>query len=132
MINIIVVTHGEFGAYLIEAAESIIGPQTEGIKNIPLSPRMSLEEISDFMAKSVDEMLSDDGLICLIDMPGGTPMNIILPLLKNKKKTAAICGVNLNMVICAFSQREKMKFEDLVKKMMDSINNVPKELTPIS
>ena len=27
MINIIVITHGEFGAYLIEAAEGIVGVQ---------------------------------------------------------------------------------------------------------
>ena len=68
MINIIVITHGEFGAYLIEASETIVGVQNAGLKNISISPRLSLEKINALVAAAAAEMASPDGLIFLIDI----------------------------------------------------------------
>ena len=45
MINFIVVTHGEFGAYLVEAAEGIVGRQTQGVRVVATSSRQSVAEI---------------------------------------------------------------------------------------
>ncbi len=118
MINIIVITHGEFGAYLIEAAENIVGEQKEGIKSVSVSPRMSLPMIHEKVQEAVEEMRGPEGLICFIDMPGGTPMNVAVPILQNLDKTAAVCGVNLNMVISAFFNRSKYGFEDLIEKVI--------------
>jgi mannose/fructose-specific phosphotransferase system component IIA len=119
MINLIVVTHGEFGAYLIEAAESIVGVQHEGLKNISISPRMSLEHVRSAVADAIAKMRSEDGLIFLLDMPGGTPMNIVLPLAKDIAKSAVICGVNINMLTSAFSYRKDLGFTELSGKIME-------------
>jgi PTS system mannose-specific IIA component len=119
MINVIVVTHGDFGAYLIEAAETIIGTQTEGIKNIAVSPKLSLEKIKSKIEDAMREMQSEDGIIFLIDMPGGTPMNVVLPLVKDVPKSAVICGININMLISVFSHRKNMDFESLIGKIME-------------
>jgi len=118
MINIIVITHGEFGAYLIEAAEGIVGAQNEGLKNISISPRMSLEKIRSVIEAAIAEMRSDDGLVFLIDMPGGTPMNVVLPLAKDIAKSAVICGVNINMLTSAFAYRGNLDFDGLVTKIL--------------
>ena len=118
MINIIVITHGEFGAYLIEAAEGIVGAQNEGLKNISISPRMSLEKIRSTIEAAIAEMRSDDGLVFLIDMPGGTPMNVVLPLAKDIAKSAVICGVNINMLTSAFAYRGNLDFDGLVAKIL--------------
>jgi len=119
MINIIVITHGEFGAYLIEAAESMVGVQREGLKNISVSPRMSLEDIKSVMESGMAEMKSADGVVLMIDMPGGTPMNVVLPLVKNIPNTAVICGVNINMLTSAFAYRQNLGFDRLVKKILE-------------
>ena len=119
MINIIVITHGEFGAYLIEAAEGIVGVQHEGLRNISISQRMSLERVKSATQTAIAEMSSRDGLIFLIDMPGGTPMNVALPLARNIEKSAVICGVNINMLTSAFSYRKDMDFNGLVGKIME-------------
>ena len=118
MINIIVVTHGEFGAYLIEAAEGIVGVQHEGLKNIPISQRMSLKNVQSAIETAIAEMRSEDGLILLIDMPGGTPMNVALPLVKDIPKSAVICGVNINMLTSAFTYRKNLAFDGLVGKIL--------------
>lgn len=119
MINIIVMTHGEFGAYLIEAAEHIVGEQAKGVKNISISSRLSLEEMCLTVNSSIEEMKSGDGFVFLIDMPGGTPMNIVLPIVKDMPKTAVICGLNINMLTSAFSYRKTLDFDNLVEKIMD-------------
>lgn len=119
MINIIVVTHGEFGAYLIEAAESIVGVQYEGLKNISISQRMPLEKVQSAIEAAIAEMRSDDGLLFLIDMPGGTPMNVVLPLAKDIPGSAVICGANINMLTSAFAYRNNLDFDGLVKKILE-------------
>jgi len=119
MINIIVITHGEFGAYLIEAAEGIVGVQLEGLKNISISPRMSLEKVKSVTESAAAEMRSEDGLLFMIDMPGGTPMNVALPLAKDIAKSAVICGVNINMLTSAFAYRMDLDFDGLVKKILE-------------
>jgi len=119
MISIIVITHGEFGAYLIEAAESIVGVQHEGLKNISVSPRMSLDKIKSAIENGMAEMQSPEGSVFMIDMPGGTPMNVVLPLVKDIPNTAVICGVNINMLTSAFAYRKNLDFDRLVKKILE-------------
>ncbi|MGD9641925.1 MAG: PTS sugar transporter subunit IIA [Elusimicrobiales bacterium] len=119
MINIIVITHGEFGAYLIEAAEGIVGAQNAGLKNVSISPRMTLERVKEAVSAAIDEMRSEDGLVFLIDMPGGTPMNVVLPLAKDIEKSAVICGVNINMMTSAFAYRGSLDFDRLQTKIVD-------------
>ncbi len=119
MINLIVITHGEFGAYLIEAAEGIVGVQAAGLKNVSISPRMTLERVKDAAARAIEDMRSEDGLIFLIDMPGGTPMNVVLPLAKDIQKCAVICGVNINMMTSAFAYRASLDFDKLSVKIVE-------------
>ena len=119
MINIIVITHGEFGAYLIEAAEGIVGAQRDGLKNVSISSRMTLDRVKEAAAAAMREMRSDDGLLILIDMPGGTPMNVALPLARDVERCAVICGVNINMMTSAFAYRQSLDFDRLVAKILD-------------
>ncbi|OGS12622.1 MAG: hypothetical protein A2234_05805 [Elusimicrobia bacterium RIFOXYA2_FULL_58_8] len=119
MINIIVITHGEFGAYLIEAAEGIVGVQREGLRNVSISQRMTLERVKEAVVAAIADMRSPEGLIILIDMPGGTPMNVALPLARDIEKCAVICGVNINMTTSAFAYRASLDFERLTARIME-------------
>lgn len=120
MVNILVVTHGEFGAYLTEAAEGIVGVQGEGVKNISVLSRMSFKDVEAKTKKAVKECHGPGGLVCLVDIPGGSPMNALLLAVKDMDNTAVICGVNMNMVITAFSNRGKMPLGELVKKIINA------------
>jgi mannose PTS system EIIA component len=119
MINIVVITHGEFGAYLIEAAEGIVGAQREGLKNVSISSRMTLERVKAAAAAAIDEMRSPDGLLIFIDMPGGTPMNVALPLARDIDKCAVVCGVNINMMTSAFAYSATLDFDKLSVKIVE-------------
>ena len=118
MINFIVVTHGEFGAYLVEAAESIVGRQGKGVRVVTISQRHSVPEIRERLQKSIEELASPEGLIVFTDMPGGTPGNLSFPLLKDKQKVEMISGVNMYMLVSAFSHRADMSLPELVDKIV--------------
>jgi mannose/fructose-specific phosphotransferase system component IIA len=128
VINFIVVTHGEFGAYLVEAAEGIIGRQAHGVRVVATSSRQSIEEISRRVERALAELANPDGVIVFTDMPGGTPNNLSFPLVRNERRVEMVSGVNLYMLVSAFGHRNSLSLEALVEKTVvdgqKSIRNV--------
>ena len=117
MINFIIVTHGEFGAYMVEAAEGIVGRQGSGVRAIATSSRLSVPEIRGKISRALRELSNSDGTIVFTDMPGGTPNNLSFPLVKDAARTEMISGVNLYMLVTAFSHRDRLPLERLVEKI---------------
>lgn len=122
MVNFLVVTHGDFGSYVIEAAETIVGEQRDGVRSVPVNARMSVEEARAKIVQALAEMDSPDGLVILTDIPGGTPTNLVLPLAKDRKRTTVLTGLNLYMLVTAFSHR-RLPFEELAEKMLANARN---------
>lgn len=118
MINFIVVTHGEFGAYLVEAAETIVGRQAQGVRVIAISQRLSVPEIRERIRRAVMELQNEDGLLLFSDMPGGTPGNLSFPLIRDMPRVEMVSGVNLYMLVSAFSHRAKIPLGKLVEKVI--------------
>lgn len=118
MINFIIVTHGEFGAYLVEAAESIVGRQAKGVRVVAISSRLSVPEIRERLQKSLEELACPDGLVVFSDMPGGTPGNMAFPLLKDLPRVEMVSGINLYMLVSAFSHRGDLPLDKLVEKVI--------------
>lgn len=119
MVNIIILAHEEFGTRLLECAESIAGRQTEGIRNVPVKSEQPIESIKKSIEQAVLELNTEDGLILLVDMPGGTPMNIAIPIVKDLNKCSVICGVNVNMALTAITARNNLPFEKLSAKILE-------------
>jgi PTS system mannose-specific IIA component len=118
MINFIVVTHGEFGAYLVEAAEGIVGRQTQGVRVVATSSRQSVSEIKRRIERALAELANPDGVLLFTDMPGGTPNNLSFPLIRDEKRVEMISGVNLYMLISAFGNRAQLPLPKLVEKVV--------------
>ncbi|MFH1619372.1 MAG: hypothetical protein ABIG11_05655 [bacterium] len=119
MTGIIVVTHGEFGAYLVEAAEFIVGAQSDGLEVVSISPRSTLDKVRENVAQAASRMSSANGIIFMTDMLGGTPTNVVLPIARGIPGSSVICGININMVVSAFSYRTSMDRENLVRKIIE-------------
>lgn len=118
MINFLIVTHGEFGAYLTEAAESIVGRQEEGVRVLSISPRVAVAELQERIRRTIAELAGADGLLLFTDMPGGTPSNLAFPLVKDSRGVEMVTGVNLYMLVSAFGHRSDTALPDLVKKVL--------------
>lgn len=118
MIGIIVVTHSDFGAYLIEASEHVVG-RKENVVSISINARMSIDDIKSNVKRVTDDIRTKcDSVIYFVDIPGGTPMNVVLPFAKDIEKSAVICGVNMSMLISALNLKDIMDFDALLEKII--------------
>ncbi|MEK6543644.1 MAG: hypothetical protein AABZ44_04330 [Elusimicrobiota bacterium] len=120
MTNLLIITHGDFGAYLLEAAEEIVGrdPRQEA-RAISISRRIPLDEVRRRIATQLDTLAgeSGDGILILCDMLGGTPCNETLLLAGTRKDVSILTGVNLYMVISALVNSKKLGISELSDKV---------------
>lgn len=131
MVSLLVITHGDFGAYLVEAAESIVGPQ-QRVRCVGVSPRLPVDEVRRRVLEAVSE-LGGGELVVAVDMPGGTPCNVVLPVVKDLPGAHVVSGVNLYMLVSAFNNREGATPAELAERMIEcgrrAVADVKKMLT---
>jgi mannose PTS system EIIA component len=102
VIGIVVVTHGQLAAELVNAARTIVG-------DIPRIASVSIGWSDDMMSarEAIEKALAEVGgeeALVLTDMFGGTPTNLSLPFLS--PRVEIVTGVNLPMLIKLSSLRE--------------------------
>ncbi|HEY7411509.1 MAG TPA: hypothetical protein VII13_12235 [Vicinamibacteria bacterium] len=102
MLGIIVVTHGQLAAELVNAARAIVGevPRIEAV-SIAWSDDMTQARAD--IERCLLEV-GQEGALVLTDMFGGTPTNVSLPFLS--PQVEIVTGVNLPMLIKALSLRD--------------------------
>lgn len=105
MVGMIVVTHGQFGKYLLEAAQTILGPQ-EQCATIAVEGAVDMATLLADLKSNVKRLETGDGVIILTDMFGGTPSNISLSLLQ-PGKVDVLSGANLPMLLRILGMRQQ-------------------------
>jgi PTS system mannose-specific IIA component len=105
MVGVILVTHGQFGKHLLEAAQTILGPQ-EQCADIAVEGTVDMATLLADLKSTVKRMEKGDGVIILTDMFGGTPSNISLSLLQ-PGKVDVLTGVNLPMLLRILGMRDQ-------------------------
>jgi PTS system mannose-specific IIA component len=105
MVGVIVVTHGLFGQYLLEAARTILGPQ-EQCATIAVEGSVDMAALLAELKGTVKHLETGDGVIILTDMFGGTPSNISLSVLQ-PGKVDVLTGANLPMLLRILGMRQQ-------------------------
>lgn len=105
MVGVILVTHGQFGRHLLEAAQTILGPQ-EQCAHIAVEGAVDMATLLTDLKSAVKRMETGEGVIILTDMFGGTPSNISLSLLQ-PGKVDVLTGVNLPMLLRILGMRDQ-------------------------
>jgi PTS system mannose-specific IIA component len=117
MIGIVIVTHGQLGNALIEAAEFILGNRPEAIESISIDLNENAEKLRDKIARGIKKVQDQEGILILTDMFGGTPSNLSYSFLE-EGHIEVLSGVNLPVLIQAASLRGKeMNLEELAAKL---------------
>jgi PTS system mannose-specific IIA component len=117
MIGIVIVTHGQLGDALIEAAEFILGNRPEAIESISIDLNENAEKLRDKIARGIKKVQDQEGILILTDMFGGTPSNLSYSFLE-EGHIEVLSGVNLPVLIQAASLRGKeMNLEELAAKL---------------
>lgn len=107
--QLIICTHGEFGKEMIRSAEMIVG-KLEGVYSFSL--KMGMQPM-DFRQQVVDliEALPEDQFLCLVDLFGGTPCNMVTSI--NKENLEIVSGLNLAMLIETYSLLQTTSIQPL-------------------
>lgn len=95
--GVLVVTHGEFGQALLDAAQMILGPQ-EGVRTVSVLVSRGVDEIVVDLKAALAELETGQGVLVLTDLFGGTPTTLSLSLRK-AVNIEVVAGVNLPMLI---------------------------------
>lgn len=134
MVGIILASHGEFAEGILQSGQMIVGEQ-ENVKAVTLMPSEGPDDIRRKMEEAVASFDSDEVLF-LVDLWGGTPFNQANTLFEDHKdKWAIVAGLNLGMLIEAFTGRFGMdKAQDIARAIIepgkDSVKVRPESLQP--
>ncbi len=117
MIGVLIITHGNLGYELLKAAEMIKGDM-RGIIPVSLDAKTGVEDIKKEITAAIKKADLGEGVLIMTDLFGGTPSNISLSFL-NEKRVEVVTGVNLPMLLkisdIRDDQKELPEFANLVK-----------------
>lgn len=112
MIGILLVTHPDFGQALINTVELIFDKKIENLTAISIDIKEDVNKLRKLINNSIKKIMTDDGILILTDMFGGTPSNLSYAFLE-EGKIEVISGVNLPILLRAIPDRDKMNIDKL-------------------
>jgi PTS system mannose-specific IIA component len=118
MIGVIVVTHCHLSEELIAAARLVVGEELKQFEAVSIAPSEGSEEIRKKIVTAIRRVDIGQGVLILTDMYGGTPSNISLSFLE-EKKVEVITGVNLPMLLKLATYETDMDLETLAAFITD-------------
>ena len=107
MVGIILATHGEFAEGILQSGTMIFGEQ-ENVKAVTLHPSDSPESLKERMLSAIATFDNQNEILFLVDLWGGTPFNQANTLCGEHPNWAIVAGLNLPMLIEAYSSRLSM------------------------
>jgi PTS system mannose-specific IIA component len=118
MVGVLVITHGKLAHELVNAAEMIIG-EIQKVEAFSLGWNDDVEMAKQKIQEVLKKLNSDNGVIILTDIFGGTPTNLGLSFLK-PNKIEIVTGVNLPMLLKLISQqKEQLPLKDIATKVKE-------------
>lgn len=116
MINILLVTHGDFGKELLKSSEMIVGT-IEDATCISFYHGESFDELYNNVEKAVEKLTLEGELIVFTDMYGGSPFNAVTRAMKNNN-FYHITGINFPLFIDIAVSRDIYSLEELSEKII--------------
>ncbi len=118
MTGILLVTHANLGSALIETVEFILGKTQDNLSCVSINIQENPDTLRKKIKKGISKVRSDNGVIILTDMFGGTPSNLSYSFLE-EGQVEVISGVNLPILLKAVTARSKMDMESLTLSLVE-------------
>jgi PTS system mannose-specific IIA component len=116
MIGIVIATHSNLGAALVEAAAFIVGDRPEGVETVSIDLKENAADLRKKIAKAVKAVDQRRGVLILTDMFGGTPSNLSYSFLE-ENRIEVLSGVNLPILIKALELRKGTELGPLAQEV---------------
>jgi len=118
MTGILLVTHANLGNALIETVEFILGKSQDNLSFVSINIQENTDSLRKKIKKGISKVKTDNGVIILTDMFGGTPANLSYSFLE-EGQIEVISGVNLPILLKAVTSRSKMNMEKLTTSLVE-------------
>jgi PTS system mannose-specific IIA component len=116
-VGVVIVTHYGLGQEFLQALRLIV-PEAPEFHAVAIEPKQTV----DAMRRAIDAALraadQGQGVLVLTDMFGGTPSNISLSFLEDRR-VEVVTGVNLPMLIKLATLRSDRPLEELARFIKD-------------
>lgn len=113
MVAVLICTHGNAGTEMIKSAEMICGAQ-DNYDAVPFLMGQSLDQLKTTLKNAVEQYKTDEAVICLTDLKGGTPFNTLVALSESHANMTVITGVNIPMLLQLFVYRNQLSDDELI------------------
>lgn len=109
MVGIILASHGDFAAGILQSGSMIFGQQAN-VAACTLQPSEGPDDIRKKMEDAIASFENQDEVLFMVDLWGGTPFNQANGLIDgHEDKWAILTGLNLPMLIEAYASRMSME-----------------------
>ncbi|CCN84879.1 PTS permease for mannose subunit III Man N terminal domain [Vibrio nigripulchritudo SFn27] len=122
MIAVILVGHGCFGSGLGQAVKQIIGFQ-ENFSFIDFVEGISVPELEVLMLKELDRLETNDGVVFLTDLLGGSPFRVASQIALERDNIEVISGTNLQLCVEMLLEREEMSLTEFAQTALTCGHN---------
>ncbi len=121
MIGVVVVTHGQLAAELVNAAEAIIGdlPQFAAVS---IGWHDDVDDAREEIRQAIARVQGPSGVLVLTDMFGGTPSNLALTFLE-ANRVEILTGVNLPILIKLASLQSSSDLAGVAREIREAGKN---------
>ncbi|MEZ2583964.1 PTS galactosamine/N-acetylgalactosamine transporter subunit IIA [Kluyvera intermedia] len=110
MLGIILTGHGGFASGMEKAMKQILGEQTQFIA-IDFPENSTTALLTSQLEHAVNTLDSEDDLVFLTDLLGGTPFRVASTLAVQKSGREVITGTNLQLLLEMVLEREGLSSE---------------------
>lgn len=93
----------------------MISGSTDGARALAFLPGQGVEDLEAAVRETLAEMASVDGVLCLVDLPGGSPARVAGMICAEEPGVEVVAGANLPMVVEVLLLRGAMSAEALAE-----------------
>lgn len=137
-IGIVIASHGEFAAGIKQSGSMIFGEQ-EKVQSVTFMPNEGPDDLRAKIEAAIATFDAEDEVLVLADLWSGSPFNQASAVMgaNPERKVAIITGLNLPMLIQAYTERMmdagagvEQVAANIIKEAKAGIKALPEELNP--
>jgi PTS system mannose-specific IIA component len=112
-------THAGLGKAMLETA-AIISGGTDNVQTVELYPGGGAEDVENALRDQIYKAGRDEKILCLVDIPGGSPARVAASLALESPNFHVVSGVNLGMLTETLMLRDSMDIVQLKEHIITS------------
>lgn len=123
MIGILLLSHGNMASGMENSCKLFFGDEIPQLDSLTLEAGDSVEKFDEEIAEKIKKVDSGHGVVCLVDLLGGTPSNRSILVLNDRVKV--ITGMNFSMLLELLGRR--LTVDDVSELDIDELISVSKD-----